>query len=62
MDNESIYSADQIKIPANLSKILRDYTKAVIKANPENLIEFSYLYFKDAVEQSENKPPIDENH
>lgn len=51
MDNDTIYSADQIKIPPNLSKILRDYTKATIKANPDNLLEFSYLYFKKAVEE-----------
>lgn len=35
----------------DLSKIIKDYTKAVIKANPEDINEFSWLYFKDKVEK-----------
>ena len=35
----------------DLSKIIKDYTKAVIKANPEDIHEFSWLYFKDKVEK-----------
>jgi hypothetical protein len=55
MDLERIFSAEQIKLHPILPKILKDYTKAVIKANPENIVEFSYNYFKDKVDDTERK-------
>lgn len=55
MEVERIFSAEQIKIHPELPKIIKDYTKAVIRAYPENVIEFSYNYFKNRVEASEKK-------
>lgn len=55
MDVDRIFSAEQIKIHPHLPKIIKDLTKAVIKANPENLIEFSYEYFKAKVDEAEKK-------
>lgn len=46
MEAERIFSADQIKVHAELSKTIREYTKQVIKNNPDDILEYSYLYFK----------------
>lgn len=46
MEIERIFSAEQIQVHPDLSKIIREYTKAVVRANPEDLMEFSYNYFK----------------
>ena len=58
MDTDSIFSAEQIKIPPDLIQVLRAFTKAAIKENPENLIDFSYLYFKKAVEDNQKTNSI----
>ena len=34
-----------------MPRIIKDYTKAVIKANPESIVEFSWLYFKKKVDE-----------
>ena len=36
-----IYCGDQLKVPAALPTILKDYTKAVIRANPDDINAFS---------------------
>lgn len=53
MEVERIFSAEQIKIHPELPKIIKDYTKAIIRANPDDIIEFSYLFFKEKVEYAE---------
>ena len=53
MEVERIFSADQIKIHPDLAQILREYTKAVIRANPNDVIEFSWNYFRNKVEEEE---------
>ncbi len=40
---EPLYSAEQINIPQDLAVILKHYTKAVIRAQPENI----YLYSRE---------------
>jgi predicted Ser/Thr protein kinase len=55
MDVDRIFSAEQIKVHPNLPKTIKDYTKAVIKANPENIIEFSYNYFKAKADETEKR-------
>ena len=35
MEVERIFSADQIEVHPELARTIKDYTKAVIKANPE---------------------------
>ena len=55
MEIERIFSAEQIKIHPELPKIIKDYSKAVIKAHPEDIIEFSYIYFKERVENAEKR-------
>ncbi len=59
MEVNRIFSAEQISVPPDLPQILKDYTKAVIKHNPKDLLAFSAEYFRkkadipgDAVEGS----------
>ena len=50
-----IFMAEQIKVPNDLPEILKEYTKAVIRAGcetPEQVIQFSARYFQDKVAQS----------
>ena len=37
----------QIKVPSQLAQVLKDYTKEVIRRQPEDLIEFSAHYFSN---------------
>jgi hypothetical protein len=53
MEQERIFSADQIKVHPELAKILREYTKSVIKASPEDILEYSWMYFKKKVEDEQ---------
>ena len=50
MDIEPIFSAEQIQVHPDLAKIIKEYTKAVIRSNPENIVDFSYTYFKEKVD------------
>ena len=42
-----IFCAEQIEVPDALPEILKNYSKAVIRNNPENIISFSRKYFED---------------
>jgi hypothetical protein len=53
MEQERIFSADQIKVHPELAKILREYTKSVIKSNPEDVLEYSWNYFKKKVDDEQ---------
>ncbi len=55
MEVERIFSADQIKIHPELAQVLREYTKAVIRANPEDLLDFSWNYFRTKIEEGDAK-------
>jgi hypothetical protein len=55
MEVERIFSAEQIKIHPELGQLLREYTKSVIRANPNDILEFSWAYFKKQVEQKEKR-------
>lgn len=46
MEIDRIFSADQIEVHPDLALILKEYTKAVLKENPEDVIAFSTEYFK----------------
>ena len=51
MEVERIFSADQIEVHPDLAQILKDYTKAVIRANPPDVIAFSVDYFRAKAEK-----------
>ena len=44
MDAEPLYSAEQIKVPAVLPDVLKQWTKAVIRENPSDVVGFSAEY------------------
>jgi hypothetical protein len=46
MDPNRIWSSEQIQVHPELPTILKDYAKAVIRANPPDLLVFSLDYFK----------------
>lgn len=51
---QRIYCAEQIYVPDNLPIILKHYSKAVIRANPKDLIDFSIEYFETQCNNKEN--------
>jgi hypothetical protein len=53
MEVERIFSAEQIQVHPDLARIIREYTKAVIKNSPSDIVEFSYNYFRQKVEEAE---------
>jgi hypothetical protein len=52
-----IFSADQIVVPEDLPQILKDFSKEVIRQNPNDVVQFSKEYFemKHKVQQEELK-------
>ena len=54
MDIDRIFTADQIAVNPDLPGIIMEYAKAVIRANPEDLLEFSLKYFEDEVAKTSN--------
>ena len=46
-----IFCAEQIEVPDALPEILKNYSKAVIRENPENIISFSRKYFENLKEE-----------
>lgn len=51
MDVERIFCAEQIEVHPDLAGIIKEYTKSVIKSNPDDIIEFSWQYFKKKAEE-----------
>ncbi|XP_031573224.1 ropporin-1-like protein [Actinia tenebrosa] len=54
--DEPIYCSQQINIPPELPDILKQFTKAAIRTQPADVLQWSYAYF-DALAKGE-KPPI----
>ncbi|KAJ1448745.1 hypothetical protein M885DRAFT_538052 [Pelagophyceae sp. CCMP2097] len=48
MEENRIFSAEQIEVSPDLPTVLKDYSKAVIRANPANINAFSAEYFRKA--------------
>ncbi len=58
MEAERIFSAEQIVVHPDLAKIIREYTKAVIRKAPigtDELVEYSSDYFKGKVAEDTEK-------
>jgi len=47
LDVQRIYSAEQIVIPPSLPKILKEWSKEIIRNNPDDIVDFSAKYFKE---------------
>jgi hypothetical protein len=41
-----IFSADQIVVPEELPQILKEFSKEVIRNNPDDLVQFSKEHFE----------------
>ncbi len=52
---QRIYCAEQIVVPEELPNILKHYSKAVIKENPADIVSFSAKYFRNLLDQQNNK-------
>lgn len=60
MDADRIWSSEQINVPSELPQIMKDYTKAVIRANPPDVVQFSIDYFKEKAKEATVNKPDDE--
>jgi hypothetical protein len=58
---QRIFCAEQIVIPNELQLLLKNYSKAIIRNNPKDLISFSKDYFQTLIENRE-EPQVKENH
>ena len=66
MEVNRIFSAEQIEVHPELPSMLKEYTKAVIRENPKDLLAFSAEYFRKKADipgkpvpgsqESNNKP------
>lgn len=51
-----IFCAEQISVPEELPAILKNYSKEVIRKNPQDIISFSARYFEKLQQESKKKP------
>lgn len=58
MDIDRIFTADQIQVHPDLPVVIKDYSKAVIRANPPDILQFSLEYFQKEVTKNNSKNPI----
>ena len=52
-----IFSAEQIEVPQTLPEILKNFSKEVIRNNPEDLVKFSRDYFESKAAENSRKAP-----
>jgi hypothetical protein len=55
-----IFCAEQIEVPQELPNILKNYSKAVIKNNPSDIIEYSRKYFENLLQQQKSHLNLNE--
>ena len=53
--SDILYSNDQIEIPPELPKILKEYCKSAIRTQPYDLLKWSHAYFR-ALADGEDPP------
>lgn len=53
MEADRIFSAEQIVVHPDLAGIIKDFTKSVLKNNPDDMLEFCFMYFKNKAEEEE---------
>ncbi|KAL1515663.1 hypothetical protein AB1Y20_002280 [Prymnesium parvum] len=49
-----IYHPDQVRVPSELQDIVREWTKAVVLAQPEDLANFSQKWFASRASRTPN--------
>lgn len=55
-----IFCAEQIEVTQELPNILKNYSKAVIRNNPSDIIEYSRKYFENLLDQQKNHLNLNE--
>eukprot|EP00952_Eustigmatos_sp_NYUAD-ZCMA_P007893 33190-Eustigmatos_ZCMA.PRE.1 len=51
MEPNRIWSSEQIQVHPELPGVLKEYTKAVIRASPPDILLFSLEWFKEKVKE-----------
>ncbi len=46
-----IFSAEQIEVPEELPAVLKNFSKEVIRSNPDDIVKFSREYFEDILKK-----------
>jgi hypothetical protein len=59
-ESDLVYSAEQIRIPDDLARILKDFTKSVIRDGPEDLLLYSRDYFAEMHRRKREEPGVGE--
>jgi hypothetical protein len=54
LKDQRIYCAEQIYVPDELPVIMKNFSKAIIRNQPKNLVKFSLDYFKEQYENQNN--------
>lgn len=49
---QRIYCAEQIYVPENLPVIMKHYSKAVIRSQPDDLVDFSLKYHQSILNKN----------
>ena len=47
--DQRIFAAEQIEVPDNFPGILKNYIKEIVRAGPENIVQFSRQYFEELI-------------
>ncbi|TMW61582.1 hypothetical protein Poli38472_012773 [Pythium oligandrum] len=55
MDVNRIFSAEQIAVPPDLPHVIKEWTKSVIRENPEDVLYFSLKWFQDKTNLASQK-------
>ena len=55
---QRIYCSEQIYVPEDLPNIMKNYSKAVIRAQPADLVQFSLEYFQREVEKKQQMEQV----
>ena len=50
---QRIYCAEQIYVPENLPVIMKHYSKAVIRSQPDDLVDFSLKYHQSILNKNQ---------
>jgi hypothetical protein len=59
MDVHRIFAPEQISVHPELPSLLKEYSKAIIRANPADALTWSLEYFRQRVEGAPNQGTLD---
>jgi len=53
VEEERIFASEAVTVPGELGRIVREYTKAVLREAPKDVLGFSARYFENLVNRQE---------